>query len=479
MSDNKACKHEELEKINDSIYICQDCSLIGIIKEITITETKIKLLSKHYKYNIRNEINIFDITKNAINFYKDKPELVKNKEKDDKYSKNIELYLQFRNKLIKHIYNLCIAINSTYECYYLAIMLMDNVINNLNYIINAYELDLINTICFIISKKFIEKDILKTESYRQYLTICHSPQKFIKALDLINAEVECLKILKYNLNLPTSLTLLKYIFVCGIIFADEVEEKEIKKIYDDCFQTLGFCIEQNVIFINFNPVQVVFGIIYYIRKKHNLHKNISKYLNDLFDIKFSYIKECTKVISNLYFKKNDTHNNNNKTKKQLESKNNKNNIKYRNPSICKTIIDNTNANKISKNNEKIIFTPINYYMSPKGYNFSPIIRIKTVYTPIIKNLEFGSANRLFALNIDDNENIDDKIDTKNVIIVKTNNKITNKNQYKYKFFRRNKYRRKIYNNDIKNSNNYFFSYSFDSNDVSTLIERISDNKINF
>ena len=216
MSNNKICKHEELEKINNSLYICKDCSLIGIIKEITITETKIKLLSKYYKYNIKNEINIFDITKNAINYYKDKPELVGCQKKDDKSNKNIELYLKYRNKLIKHIYNLCITINSTYECYYLAILLMDNVVNNLNYIINNYQLDLINTICFIISKKFIEKDILKTENYKQYLTICHSPQKFINPIDLIDAEVECLKILKYNLNMPTSLTLLKYIFICGM-----------------------------------------------------------------------------------------------------------------------------------------------------------------------------------------------------------------------------------------------------------------------
>lgn len=440
MLENKKCKHEDLEKINNSLYTCKACSLIGIIKEMTATEAKIKLLSKYYKYNIKNEINIFDITKNAINYYINKPELIINPKKDDKSIKNNELYLKYRNKLIKHVYNLCTAINSTYECYYLAIMLMDNVVNNINYIINNYQLDLINTICFIISKKFIEKDILKAENYKQYLTICHSPQKFINSIDLINAEVECLKILKYNLNIPTSLTIIKYLFICGILFDNEVEEKEIKKIYDECFEILGFCIEQNDLYIKYNPVQVAFGIIYFVRKKYNLKKNIMKYFNDLFDIKFSYIKECTKLISKLYNNKNINKNENNNIKK-LNLDNNKNsNNTNRSSSIYKKniIYPNININQsFPKNNEKMIYSQISN-MSPKKYHFSPVIRCKTVYTPIIKSIEFGSANRLSALNLDDIDKIyDDSINIKSIIIVQNNDQNTNKDQYKCQFFRSN------------------------------------------
>jgi len=439
MSENKKCKHEDLEKINNSLYTCRACSLIGIIKEMTATEAKIKLLSKYYKYNIKNEINIFDITKNSINYYINKPELIINSKKDDKSIKNNELYLKYRNKLIKHVYNLCTAINSTYECYYLAIMLMDNVVNNINYIINNYQLDLINTICFIISKKFIEKDILKAENYKQYLTICHSPQKFINSIDLINAEVECLKILKYNLNIPTSLTILKYLFICGILFDNEVEEKEIKKIYDECFEILSFCIGQNDIYIKYNPVQVALGIIYFVRKKYNLKKNIFKYFNDLFGIKFSYIKECTKLISKLYNNKNINKNENNNIKQlNLDNNKNNNNNTNRSSSIYKKNIFYPNINQnFSKNNQKMIYSQISN-MSPKKYHFSPVIRCKTVYTPIIKSFEFGSANRLSALNLDDIDKIyDDSINIKSIIIVQNNDQNTNKDQYKCQFFRSN------------------------------------------
>ena len=68
MKENKCCKHEELENINNKLYICQNCSILGIIKEITPFEIKMQLLSKPNNYNIKNEINIFDLTKNSINY---------------------------------------------------------------------------------------------------------------------------------------------------------------------------------------------------------------------------------------------------------------------------------------------------------------------------------------------------------------------------------------------------------------------------
>ena len=53
MNKNNDCKHEELEKISNKLYICKNCSLFGIIKELTTTEAKIKLLSKPFNYNIK------------------------------------------------------------------------------------------------------------------------------------------------------------------------------------------------------------------------------------------------------------------------------------------------------------------------------------------------------------------------------------------------------------------------------------------
>ena len=310
--DKIVCNHQNLEKINNNIYICQNCSLIRMIKYKTHKQndenTKLLLTKGNYYYNIKNEINIFYLSKNIIDL-KD-VYYPYNNEKNEIFQKNKALYLKFRNKLVNHIHNLCSEINSTYDCFYLSILLLDILIHKLNYVISNYQLDLFSTICFIISKKFIEKDKMKAEKYNQYLTMCHSPQKFISSKDLILSEIECLKILKYDINIPTSFTIMKYIFICGIIFEDEININEYSNINEECLNLLLFCNNNNEIAFYYNPVLIVFSVIYIIRKKYKLKFIDTLDLFSLFNIKFNQIKECVKLISKLYLDNNYIKSNN-------------------------------------------------------------------------------------------------------------------------------------------------------------------------
>ena len=417
--EEQICKHLELEKINNLLFVCKNCSIIGLINEVTGTETKIKLLSKPLSYNIKNEINIYDITKNTINFYI-------NDEKEKKPILNLELYLKFRKKMVKHLFNLCMEINATYDCYYLSILLMDNVVNNLDFVINNYQLDLISTSCFIISKKFIEKDNLKKQNYSTFLTICYSPQKFIKSIDLIFAEIECLKIVKYNLNIPTSYTILNYLMICGYIFNNEIEIKKMDKMYDECLKILNFCIEQNEIYINYNPVQIVFGIIYLVRKRYNLKTNIIKYMNDLFNVKFCSIKECIKLISKLFYENNI----NTKDKITQLKKDNE-------------IDDNTTKLK------KVKYLSQRKNAKTKFKHFSPIIKNRNNYKSI-KNIEVGNINRISSLYSEQiDKNKDNDIDN-NIIIIKNDCH----NTTKVYFFRCNQKKRKNEITDLKNPSSH-------------------------
>lgn len=403
--EEQVCKHINLERINNLVYVCKNCSIIGLINEFTETETKIKLLSKPTSYNIKNEINIYDITKNTINFYF-------SDEKEKKNILNLELYLKFRKKMVKHLFNLCIEINSTYDCYYLSILLMDNVVNNLDFVINNYQLDLISTSCFIISKKFIEKDNLKKQNYSTYLTICDSPQKFIKSIDLIIAEIECLKIIKYNLNIPTSYTILNYMMICGYLFNNEIEKNKMDKIYDECLKILNFCIEQNEIYINYNPVQIVFGIIYLVRKRYNLKSDIIKYMNDLFNIKFCSIKECIKLISKLYYE------NNNNNGGEISHFKKDNEFDF-------------NATKLNKvkylSQRKTIKTKFKY--------FSPIIKNRKNYKSI-KNNEVESINCCSLLKLEQIDKYKGNDNDNNIIIIKSDCQ-KSENLSKAHFFRCN------------------------------------------
>ena len=420
--EDQICKHIELEKINNLLFVCKNCSIIGLVNEFTETESKIKLLSKPSSYNIKNEINIYDITKNTINFY-----MNDENEKEKKSILNLDLYLKFRKKLVKHLFNLCIEINSTYECYYLSILLMDNVVNNLDFVINNYQLDLISTSCFIISRKFIEKDNLKKQNYSSFLTICYSPQKFIKSIDLIIAEIKCLKIIKYNLNIPTSYTILNYVMICGYIFNNEIEKNKIDKIYDECIKILNFCIEQNEIYVNYNPVQIVFGIIYLVRKRYNLKSNIIKYMNDLFDVKFCSIKECIKLISNLYYEIN----NYNEDKVALFKKDNEIDVNPKKFNKVKYLSQRKNA-------------------KTKYKFFSPIIKKRNIYKSI-KNIEVGRINRLSSLNL---EQIDKNKDNANNIIIIKNDCQKSENFYKVHFFRCNQKKRKNEITELKNPSSH-------------------------
>ena len=410
-----ACDHQNLQKMNDNIYICHNCSLIRMIKYKNNTQnnenTKLLLSKSNYYYNIKNEINIFHLTKNIIDAKNDY--YPHNKEKGEIFQKNKTLYLKFRNKLINHILNLCSEINSTYDCFYLSILLLDILIHKLNYIISNYQLDLFSTICFIISKKFIEKDKMKAEKYNQYLTICHSPQKFINSKDLILSEIECLKLLKYNINIPTSFTIMKYMFICGIIFEEEISIKEYSKINEECLNLLLFCNNNNEIAFYYNPVLIVFSVIYIIRKKYKFKFMDTLDLFSLFDIKFNQIKECVKLISKLYFNNNYLKSNNyiekniniKRSLSQNKKGGNKNNKRFYTPNKC------LNFNY----DENYYIMRIRDYKYEKNINkdddqfFRCFIRKRKLYDIGNKNSGANTNNINYSINgnviLDNNENI--------------------------------------------------------------------------
>ena len=373
--------------------------------------TKLLLSKSNYYYNIKNEINIFHLTKNIIDAKNDY--YPQNREKGEIFQKNKTLYLKFRNKLINHIHNLCSEINSTYDCFYLSILLLDILIHKLNYIISNYQLDLFSTICFIISKKFTEKDKMKAEKYNQYLTICHSPQKFINSKDLILSEIECLKLLKYNINIPTSFTIMKYMFICGIIFEEEISIKEYSKINEECLNLLLFCNNNNEIAFYYNPVLIVFSIIYIIRKKYKFKFMDTLDLFSLFDIKFNQIKESVKLISKLYFNNNYLKSNNyiekNINIKRSFSQNkkgaNKSNKRFYTPYKC------LNFNF----DENYYIMRIRDYKYEKNINkdddqfFRCFIRKRKLYDIGNKNSGANTNNINYSINgnviLDNNENI--------------------------------------------------------------------------
>ena len=117
-------------------------------------------------------------------------------------------------------------------------------------------------------------------------------------------------LLKYQLNIPTSFTIINYLFICGIIFEDEIKNN-YSNINKECLNLLLFCTKTNEISFYYNPVLISFSVIYLIRRKYELKITDTLDLFSLFDIKFSQIKECVKLIYKLYFDKNNKKSSNN------------------------------------------------------------------------------------------------------------------------------------------------------------------------
>ena len=291
-----SCQHDNFEIIFENLYICKECSIL-IIKNLSINNQKISKFIKPQIYNTKYEINNIDIFLNSLNYF------LKTNENNEPILSN-ELYIKHRKILCHHIKNLCKEVEFQLEIYYLSITLMDTIFNNINSNLNNYQLDLIGTTCFILSKKFFEIDCKEKENYQIYLTVCHSPQMFIKSADLINSEIKCLQLLNYNLNIFTPFNLLKNIFICGFVLLNEIKNIDINKIYDDCINLLDLCIEEDEICLHYNTAQIIFAIIYITRKKNKLTTNICKIYFQIFKIKFNY-KDCAKLILKIYHSNNE------------------------------------------------------------------------------------------------------------------------------------------------------------------------------
>jgi hypothetical protein len=172
--------------------------------------------------------------------------------------------------------------------------------------------------------------------------------------------------------------------------------------------------------------------MYLVRKRYNLKSNIIKYMNDLFNIKFCSIKECIKLITNLYYEIN----NNNEDKFAHFKKGNGIDVNIKKLNKVKYVSQRKNG--------KI-----------KYKCFSPIIKIRNIYKSI-KNIEVGNTNRLSSLNLDQ---IDKNNDNDNNIIIIKNDCQKSENYYKVHFFRCNQKKRKIENTELKNPSSHNNSYN--------------------
>ena len=346
------CPHIKFEKSFLSIYACKNCSTTQVISLPKLLKKKNHdIFSKPLEYCFNYEINIIELIRNQI--YEDEKNFINykkplenlNKSIDDSSNKVLDLndsfcsnkddgsiedssansekvdeneflnslniYYKNRKDILNQIKNLCNKYSTSKNCFYLTMSLIEKFFKMSNsQKINNYQMDLVISSIFILSYKYVDTDSEYYLNYKTFKTFFHKGKKHIKPNDLKIAEVQCLQILEYNLNIPTILNFLELVLSSGIILEKETNNFNIiSKIYSDCLNLLDFCFNDDNIMLEYSISEIVFSIIYLVRKRNNLIYHIEKYFSKIYNIELKKYLNCIKNISSIYYK-NDAANNN-------------------------------------------------------------------------------------------------------------------------------------------------------------------------
>ena len=244
---------------------------------------------KNCNKNINDYLN-FELRNEKIKFTK----LNFNEEVLKKYEKN-------RNRILFYVHKLCTKLKYNDCSFYLCLYLLDTYLSRFySDDITQKELFLVILGFFLISAKYIENDIFEPELQ----IFCNIEKSMLLTIDeILTSEVQCLTLINYNLYLYSVYDWLNILLSNGILFEDELKDKdEIGDIYIYT-QKLLTVITSKSYFYKYTSAQIAFSLIQLSREKylsHNveLSKKLYKLLISIYGIELSDYEECYKVIKN-------------------------------------------------------------------------------------------------------------------------------------------------------------------------------------
>ena len=322
----------------------------------------------HYKNEIDYNTIFKNIKKQEEIYYK-KLSIISNQIIKD----NINIYLNIRNNIMAICYNFNKILELHENSLYSSIVFIDNIIKTYDKKLNEKKIYLICLICCFYSLKFVEDDAPEMD----IIELNEFSENYYDKNEYLYYEVLCLKILKYNLNIPTLFDYVNIINLIGVYFYDEnnvfidknnfnlIVKNLMKKIF---FSDLSFLYEHYLI---------AFCIFELARNKYNLNnpEKLKKFKNKFNIHDENKYNKCKNDIIN-YINKFDKKSKTSSEEKNLvlnfkDLENNINNNKFKTIENEK-IIDinsnnNTNNNSNNSNNNIKIINELNLSLkSPKN-----------------------------------------------------------------------------------------------------------------
>ena len=284
----RKCFHNNLLNYKNNIFICKKCCVFCYQ-----SKNKFHAFIKPIKYNLNYEISFLEILHK-----------LKEKFNNDNSLKFNELYKKNRVKIFNYLKNLSEnnVDNNNLDILYLSMTLIDKLNKNIPKITNEI-LDYISCSCFILSRKFLDLDKNIKINYNLFKTIL-SDGKYLNPNKLRNYETFVLQKFSYNLLFPSTFTILNYVLNGGFIIKQEIEDRKeiINKIYESSIQLLNKCLENDEISENFSKFQIVFSVVFLIRKNFDLNSEKSKkIIKKFYNINFNFYEECVIFISKTFY----------------------------------------------------------------------------------------------------------------------------------------------------------------------------------
>ena len=244
---------------------------------------------KRYNKNFNHDLS-FELRNEKIKFTK----MSFDEEVFNKYENN-------RNRVLFYVHKLCTKLKYNDCSFYLCLYLLDTYLSRIySDEITQKELFLVVLGFFLISAKYIENDIFEPELQ----IFCNIEKSMLLTIEeILTSEVQCLTLINYNLYLYSVYDWLNILLSNGILFEDELKDKdEIGDIYIYT-QKLLTVITSKSYFYKFTSAQIAFTLIQLSREKylsHNgeLSKKLYKLLISIYGIEFSDYEECYNIIKN-------------------------------------------------------------------------------------------------------------------------------------------------------------------------------------
>ena len=284
----------------------------NIEKNDNSDDTKsIKESVKSKKYNDSELTNIDDLEnkeedkKSSNNFNQDLSfELRNEKIKFTKLNFNEEVFNKYennRNRVLFYVHKLCTKLKYNDCSFYLCLYLLDTYLSRFySDDITQKELFLVVLGFFLISSKYIENDIFEPELQ----IFCNIEKSMLLTIEeILTSEVQCLTLINYNLYLYSVYDWLNILLSNGILFENELKDKdEIGEIYIYT-QKLLTVITSKSYFYKYTSAQIAFSLIQLSREKYLSHngessKKLYKLLISIYGIEFSDYEECYNIIKN-------------------------------------------------------------------------------------------------------------------------------------------------------------------------------------